>query len=92
MRNFPRGRAITTTEVDCISVPDPKIVAEADGKRKCPDLYGLLSIPNEAKNWEHVFSIYQLEKRLRIEKRPVTWRDVFEHNLFVKVRQRGTLA
>lgn len=62
---------------------------EFGGKRICTDLFGLLIIPNNASDWEHVFPINQLEKRLRLHGEPVTWREVYVRNLYVKVEARG---
>lgn len=63
--------------------------AQEGGRRLCTDLSGLLIIPNDAKGWEHVFPISGLEERLRLNGKRITWCDVFERNLYVKVEATG---
>jgi hypothetical protein len=89
-----------TDEMGCIVVTNNtrdyreefKRYAEAGGKNVCTDLYGLLIIPNDAKDWKRVFPISDLEKRLRLNGRRIRWRDVFECNLCVKVEATGRVS
>ena len=61
--------------------------AAQGGRKKCTDLYGLVLFNGERSAQERHFPISKIEKRLHLilERIHVTWRDVLDSNLLVRI-------
>jgi hypothetical protein len=63
--------------------------ASKGGKRKCTDLYGLVMFYGEKQDQVKHFPLAQIERRLRLDRKPIKWRDVYQQNLLVRVKSGG---